>query len=1243
MKTIDKLKMAALLVITLGITTYTNADDTEIYTGSATSTGTVKPNVIFIVDSSGSMSANVTATTTTTDVQTIPADGSDPNLPTTTCSSTDLYDPSCTYVGDCNTDDVYYSKKSSIPSCNSNDSYISKSDFVCNTSNIVLGNTGFDLGVRVTQYTGKKWDDKLQSKTKTVDCKKDTENGSLHGLTGSSTDTAYYPRKGRNNDQYTSNSDDMIRWRDMDDYNLYLGNYLNWYNGNNGSGGGSVPNPGRTITINGVTYKEDVVGPTNGVTITTVINADNSVTITTVTETTTNKKRIDIVKAVLTDLFTSIRSINASVMEFSNGDGARVVYPMVEVTDANYNSITTELNNILPEGKTPLAGSLYEAYLYYKGANTHNSTGQNHTDSVDSAETTFISPIQYQCQKNFVVLLSDGMPNENTGINLTIKDLPGFDSVTGDDITRNSCSGEFNSCLDELAKYMNKVDCSTAYNDEQNVITYTIGVGDSFNDPTSEVSLLLNKTAINGGGASFRASDDIKQLTSIFTSIITEILSVNTTFTSPAISVNAFNRFTHLDELYYAIFKPKGQPYWDGNIKKYRLVNQTIVDANENPAVDLSTGFFKTSSTSYWTQSADAPDGDEVSQGGASSRLTIPRTIYTYTGTAAPSNTDLTLDVHKLVSTNALITKAMLGEGDTVLTISDAQRLEYLKWASGIDVTDEDSDGILDEARRKMGDPLHAKPVLLNYGIKSTTVNGVTTKTADSTLYAATNEGYLHALNPSDGTEKFSFIPPELLRNVPALYDNIAGEIHPYGLDGPLSYWMNDINKNGVIIDETGTLETGEFIYLYQGMRRGGRNYYSLDVTDRTKPKYKWVIKGGTSGFEKLGQTWSEMTRAKVKLNGVVKDVLFFGGGYDVIEDNALPLNPDATLATDTLGRAIYMVDAATGQKLWQAGPTGSGTGGQDPDLVISEMTYSIPANLTVIDLDGDGLSDRIYAADNNAQIFRIDLDKTNNGAAGLAKGGVIAKLGGTTAETRRRFFYAPDASWSTVKDGVINIAIGSGYRAHPNNTTIEDRFYLLKDGNTSVPLASTTDIITESDLYDATSNDLGSSVTATKETALTEFNGKKGWYIQLYDTTAPITPTPSFVGEKVLAKSSTVSGKIFFSTFTPITSSASATISCSPNQGVGRMYILNIEDATPVVDFDQTTDGLERSKVKTTPGIPSEMVILMVENDDGSVTPNLVDGLEVLNEQIDIDLSIKKTYWMREEATSQNSTGLAQ
>jgi type IV pilus assembly protein PilY1 len=1104
------------------------AEDTEVYLGSNLTPSVVRPNIVFIIDTSGSMSSNVTSTT-----------------------SSGTYDPNTTYSGSCNTSRVYFSSTGTPPSCSTNQ-YFDTSANKCNNSSTALniGGSGIYIG-RLARYNVRRNEDRWEGlstseHSEKVECQADW------GVHGESSATNPYPANANSSGPWRSNTSGAINWNNTGgNYTLYSANYLNW--------------------------RESAV-------------------------TTVTKTRLQIVKEVFSSLMDSISNVNIAVMRYDNksasyNKGGYFVMPMQQLTDANRADYKTAVNNFTANGYTPLAETMHEAYLYYRGDTVKfgNSTtpGTNVAGVLDPADSSkYQSPIDYQCQKNFVILLTDGEPTYDTDADTAIKALTGFSAVTGS----STCSGD---CLDELTQYMNAKDCSTSHSDTQNVVSYVIGF--TLNLP------LLNDAATKGGGKYYTA-DDTTGLTDAFTSIMTEIQSINTTFIAPAVSVNAFNRFNHRDELYYAVFRPKATPSWDGNIKRFKLDGDPpiIVDKNGVAAIDSNTGFFKTSATSFWTDTTDAPDGDEVKEGGAASRLALPRTVYTYTGATAANNELLTSASNQLHEDNAAVTVTMLG--DTAMTTTD--RTELLQWARGIDLFDVDSDGLTTDIRRRMGDPLHTKPVLVSYS--------GTDAAPDMTLYSGTNEGYLQAINTTTGAEVFTFAPQELLPNLKTLYEDASSVAHPYGLDGPLTMWFNDANGNGILFNNTThLLESGEHVYLYQGMRRGGKNYYALDVTDRTAPRLKWVIKGGSGDFSELAQSWSAATKATVKINGVVKNVLIFGGGYDVDQDS------NTTAQNDDSGRAIFMVDASTGAKLWQAGPAGSANGG-NPNLLLTAMTNSIPADITVIDTDGDGYTDRMYAADTRAQVWRFDINNTNTGASTLVTGGVIARLGDSTAEGNRRFYYAPDVSLSMDMTH-LNIAIGSGYREHPLNTTIRDAFFVIRDENIYTPAVNVSGIpvyttLTMSDLYDTTSNVISQGTAAEVTTAQAALASKEGWYIWMEESDG------SFVGEKVLAKSLTFANMVMFTTYTPI---ASAVGACSPSQGRAIAYLVNIDDGTPVYDFDSSGGSLltqiDRRMDLVRGGIPPEPSLLFHENG-----PVVLVGTEKAPDP-GILLSPTKTYWRTE------------
>ena len=712
-----------------------------------------------------------------------------------------------------------------------------------------------------------------------------------------------------------------------------------------------------------------------------------------------------------------------------------------------------------------------------------------------------------------------------------------------------------------------------------------------------------------------------------------------TTFQPQVLVVAFYTGNDPLEAFRVAYATDAAVPHWDGNVKRFELDfvldgsgdpldddsdgipnPPEILDVNGVAAVDPNTGFFKSTATSYWTPTADAPDGEETEKGGAASQLPDPpstRNVYTNISTTI---FDLANAANKLHEDTTAITEAVLGLSTGAV---DPTRTELLQWSRGVDIADEDEDGSTTDGRRVLGAPLHARPLLVTYG--------GTSASPDLTLYTLTNDGYLHAVDPDDGTEVFTFVPKEHLDNLNILYnDSGAVSTLNYGLDGNFELWLEDHNDNG-IIETPDSDSNNDHVYIYFGMRRGGTTYYALDVTDRTTPTVLWSITGGegdtvtgTTGFNELADTWSDPQHHTIKvLSGgalVSKDVIVFGGGYDADQDNAT--NP----TVDDEGRAIYIVDATTGALLWWAGKTGvAPTPG--PNLELSAMDYSIPSQIRVLDVNTDGFADRMYVGDMGGQVWRFDID--NDSVTTLASritGGVVATLqkaaatSTPTSTENRRFFVPPDVALVQVADGsdFLSLALGSGYRAHPLNTTVQDRFYTLFDYDIfDPPKDSDGDItytaIQEDDLIDRTA--IGATGSQTG-----------GWYIQLKNVSTSV-----FEGEKVLASALTFGGKILFTTFTPIVIASSS--SCAPSQGTAKLYFIDVVDADPIENLDElggtTLTRADRSLTLVRSGIPPEVTILF-PGLSAATDPVALVGAEKLS--IDLEQTPVRTYWFQEQ-----------
>jgi type IV pilus assembly protein PilY1 len=204
-----------------------------------------------------------------------------------------------------------------------------------------------------------------------------------------------------------------------------------------------------------------------------------------------------------------------------------------------------------------------------------------------------------------------------------------------------------------------------------------------------------------------------------------------------------------------------------------------------------------------------------------------------------------------------------------------------------------------------------------------------------------------------------------------------------------------------------------------------------------------------------------------------------------------------------------------------------------------------------------------------------------------------------------RRFFNRPDVVQS--RDGLgpfDGLLIGTGDREDPNGTDVDNFFYLIKDRAIVSGQPSITPL-EHDDLADLTSNCLqDSSCSAPPDLS-------NGWRVALTDG-----------GEKNLATAITAAGDVFFSTFSPTPPSGT----CALSEGTGRLYVVSLQDATAVFNFDTTNDigatVLDRVDVLASGGIPVAVVPL-------GAGELLIQGQEAGQNIVDTGGQMSfKTYW---------------
>jgi type IV pilus assembly protein PilY1 len=547
--------------------------------------------------------------------------------------------------------------------------------------------------------------------------------------------------------------------------------------------------------------------------------------------------------------------------------------------------------------------------------------------------------------------------------------------------------------------------------------------------------------------------------------------------------------------------------------------------------------------------------------------------------------------------------------------------------------------------RWSVNDVLHSSPIVITYGGMDDNNNGITNEPADTDgkiswyfdrLVVGTNDGGLRFINGNTGQEEWEFIPTQVLSHQQTLYSNPDGD-HIYGLDVTPALRVYDKNNDGYIDPAT------DFVNVYAGMRRGGNLIYALDVTPDAKwdsiadvglplvPKFLWRISPSTTGFSRLGQTWSPPKLATISLSGgTTKQVLIFGGGYDENLDNGFGTAP--TSGSDNVGNALYVVDPDDGSLIFSISGSGSGA-----DIEVPAMKYSVPARITILDTNGDGLDDRLYFGDTGGQVWRVDLGDdislTGSKHQGSTVVGLLASVSTAgTATEERRFFEPPsvvqvkDTIYSDATDGEFDyVMIGSGNRARPLDKAVHDQFYAFRDrfidgmpdgNNDNLADTGTGGYPQDSGPIDTSVMvDVTSSVLDTSDAT----RASSGWY---YDFDSAGT-----TGEKALSASTAIAGGVFFTTYLPEVVNPDP---CSANIGGGRAYNLHILSANSVVDWNENGTKDLADRVKTLGGgIPSDIVPVFTK--EGVVGIVGVEGGAAQLGKL-AGLPRYRTYWYQEQ-----------
>ncbi len=695
------------------------------------------------------------------------------------------------------------------------------------------------------------------------------------------------------------------------------------------------------------------------------------------------RKRILMVKsatgAAFAPLGTSYRVGFTVLSEPGVPTGSKKFLPIAKFDPTQKQSLYSDLYAAgCPSGcSTPTRGALTKAGRYFAG---------------QFVSTSVPDPVQYSCQQNFTVVVTDGYWNtggEETSCSSSSKYGPcklngtnvgDQDGVSG--IARPYYDGvHASNSLSDIAYYYWATDlrptsmlggltdqgtnldvspnnvppAGTDTATWQHMNTYSVALGvPGVYDATNY---------LQGGSADYNA-----------------ILQGTKNWPDPQTTSSAQSVPARIDDLWHAAVNGRGQYL---NVKTPGALTDALAKALSSIAVRNGAGAAAATSnlepvagdnfayvpqytTSQWTGDLQARTIDLTTGAVSASNLwsaqgllqglvsdsTDSRTIYTFSSSAsnklktfvsANLTTEKTAGYFQSSSANpggALTQYGGLPTAQQTAATQDAM-IAYLRGQSGNEMISTNTNQLFRQRVAVLGDIVGSKPVYVKKPqFKYNDVGYAAFIGSQSSragrVYVGANDGMLHAFDATSGLEQWAYIPSTVIPNLYKLADAAYPNNHQYYVDGP------------IVVGDAYNGSAWRTI-LVGGLAEGGRGYYALDVTDPANPVALWEY--GTAQDANIGYSYGNPVITKRASDG--KWVVLVTSGYNNVSPG------------DGMPR-LYVLDAFTGAKLSEIDITSAST---DPNVNgIAKMANWVDNTLI------DNTTQYVYAGDLGGDLWRFDL-----------------------------------------------------------------------------------------------------------------------------------------------------------------------------------------------------------------------------------------------------------------------------
>jgi type IV pilus assembly protein PilY1 len=464
--------------------------------------------------------------------------------------------------------------------------------------------------------------------------------------------------------------------------------------------------------------------------------------------------RIQVAKAAVNNIVLNAYNIRFGVMRFNGDAGGRLVAPMG--TDPT--TVAANVNSIAGEDWTPLAETLVSALYYLR----------------DAPEA-----VEYDCQRTFVLVVTDGFPTQDQNVPSWIGDYDNDGNDPGSCKTIGALEPNNSNCsdyLDDVALYLYENDLRSDLDGVQNAVTYTIG----FNIDSG----FLAEAASNGGGLYFNANNST-ELRESLDKVLTDIHARISSGSAVAV-VSSEN--AEENTLYRAKFMPSR---WNGHLEAFAL-----------PYAE-----------------GDAPLWD------AGSAL-VDRDPGTRSIITSVDGQEVSFDVSNDMSLAPYLAVGIDTDGDGIEDDLDyALADDIINYVRG-----EDLSGYRSRGNWKLGDIVGSAPVVVGAPRDFHQYNEylsfrMANENREKVVYVGANDGMLHCFRASDGEELWAYIPQVCLPKLKQLLNEFY--CHEYFVDATPKVFDAYVNGYWHTV-------------LLSGQGEGGDSFFAIDVTDPYAPVLMW-------------------------------------------------------------------------------------------------------------------------------------------------------------------------------------------------------------------------------------------------------------------------------------------------------------------------------------------------------------------------------------------------------------------